>query len=244
MNWRISLTLFCLLAIPAFTGYPLGYFQKTLLPGLAVGWIIYAALVHVATIGLLGPPPYRLALIISLVITLPVVLLGAAISLIGLFFRGWTTADLYTITSHYVSLAVTMLTVIPLALSIMAVIPFHRLENRLLTQAGGVSLVQKCALMFARVCIHVIYFVIPDILEVLREERILNQIMGRQTPLGETKLSLRLRGSILVRHMIQVGVEGICASVRHIPLWAEEIARLPSRRSRASTKRDNGHHSD
>jgi len=209
-----------------------------------MGWIVYATLVHAATLSLLGPSPYRLALVISLLITLPVVLLGATISLIVLFFRGFTAADLNAITSHYVALAVTMLTVIPLALSIVAVIPFHRMENRLLNQSGGVSLIQKSTLMFARVCIHVIYFVIPDIMEVLREERILKQIMGRQASAEDPKLSLRLRANILVRNMIQVGVEGICSAVRHIPLWAEEIARLPGRKSHVSSKRENSNHSD
>jgi hypothetical protein len=161
-----------------------------------------------------------------------------------LLFRSWTPADLNNITSHYVALAVTMLTVIPLGLSIVAVIPFHRLESRLLSQSGGVSLIQKSTLMFARVCIHVIYFVIPDILEVLREERTLKQIMGRRVSAGEPKLSLRLRVNILVRNMIQVGVEGICSAVRYIPLWAEEIARLPGRKSQVSSKRENRDHSD
>jgi hypothetical protein len=133
---------------------------------------------------------------------------------------------------------------IPLALSIVAVIPFHRMENRLLNQPGGVSLMQKSALMFTRVCIHVIYFVIPDMLEVLREERILNQVMGRQAFPGEPKFSLRLRATILVRNMIQIGLEGICSSVRHIPLWAEEIARLPGRESHPATKRKNSNHSE
>jgi len=235
MNWRFKLLLFGILALTAFSGYPLGYFHETLFPGLTLGWIVYAALVHAATLVLLGTSPYRLALIISLLITLPVVLLGAAISLSILFFRGWTAADLTVIMSHYVALAVTMFTVIPLALSIMATIPFHRMENRLLSQPGGVSLLQKSALMFVRVCIHVIYFVIPDILEVLREERILNQIMGRHVSTGQPKPSLRLRGMLLVRNMVQIGVEGICSSVRHIPLWAEEIARLPGKRTRANS---------
>ncbi len=243
MNWRFRLILFCILAIPAFTGYPLGYFQEALLPGLAWGWVVYAAMVHAAALSLLGPSPYRLALLITLLITLPVVVLGAGISLAILFFQGWTAADLNAIVIHYVALAVTMLTVIPLALSIMAVIPFHRMENKLLNRAGGVTLLHKCALMFTRVCIHVIYFVIPDILEVLREERILNQIMGRQSSRGEAKLSLRMRGTILVRNMIQVGVEGICSSVRHIPLWADEIARLPGRESHASTEQNHSNNS-
>jgi hypothetical protein len=30
--------------------------------------------------------------------------------------------------------------------------------------------------------------------------------------------------------MIQIGVEGICASIQYIPLWAIEISLLPGKR--------------
>jgi len=240
MNWRIRLALFCILAVPAFTGYPLGYLEVSLIPGLSAGWIAYAVVVHTAALCLLGPSPYRVALIICLLITLPVVCLGTAISLIGLYFQGWSSGQLNVIIAHYIALGVTMITVIPLALSIVAMVPFHRIESRLLNKAGGVTLMEKSVLMFARVCIHVIYFVIPDILEVLREERIFAQIAGRQTSPEMAGMPLRFRTGILVRTMIQVGVEGICSAVRYIPLWAEEIARLPGRKARAKPDRDNG----
>ena len=229
MNWRIKFALFCVLAIPAFTGFPLNHIAGNLMPGLSLGWIVYALLVHSAVFYLLGRPSYRIALALCLIISLPVVCLGAGISFIGLLFRGWSALGLKSILEHYTSLAITMLTVIPLALSIVAVIPFHRIENRLLQKSRGVSLMEKSLLMFARVFNHVIYYVIPDILEVLREERILTQIAGRQTSGDAPKQPFQIRARILVRSMIQVGVESICSAVRYVPLWAEEISRLPGR---------------
>ena len=82
-----------------------------------------------------------------------------------------------------------------------------------------------------RVFIHIIYFVIPDILEVLREERIFAEIAGRKKSGSAKKMPLRIRVHALIRILIQIGVEGICSAIRYVPLWAEEISRLPGRRT-------------
>jgi len=229
MTWRIKLTLFCVLAIPAFTGFPLSTIQGTLFPGAGIGWLAYGLLVHLAIFCLLGKKPYQVAITIGLLISVPVVCFGAGISFVSLLFTGWNPTRQTFIITHYVSLAITMITVIPLALSMVAMIPFHRIEKRLLQQSQGVSLLEKSALMFVRVFIHIIYFVIPDILEVLREERIFAEITGRNTSGSAKKQSLRIRFQALIRILIQIGVEGICSAIRYVPLWADEISRLPGR---------------
>jgi hypothetical protein len=229
MKWRIKLSVFCVLAIPAFTGFPVNHIEGTLLPGAGLGWVAYGLLVHAAIFGLLGKKSYRVAITIGLLISLPVVCLGAGISFAGLFLRGWDPARQETIIAHYISLAITMITVIPLALSMVAMIPIHRIENRLLQRSQGVSLMEKSALMVVRVFIHIIYFVIPDILEVLREERIFAEIAGRRISNSAEKTPFRIRVGALVRTLVQIGVEGICSAIRYVPLWAEEISRLPGR---------------
>ena len=231
MTWRIKLTVFCVLAIPAFTGFPLNTIQGTLLPGAGIGWVVYGLLVHITLLCLLGKKPYQVAITIGFFISVPVVCLGAGISFVGLFFSGWDPTRQTFIIAHYISLAITMITVIPLALSMVAMIPFHRIENRLLRQSQGVSLLEKSALMFVRVFVHIIYFVIPDILEVLREERIFTDITGWDKSSSTRKQSLRIRFQALTRILIQIGVEGICSAIRYVPLWAEEISRLPGRRT-------------
>jgi hypothetical protein len=131
--------------------------------------------------------------------------------------------------AHYVSLALNMLSVIPLALAIVAAIPFDRLEQRLLRKAGGISTGEKYLLMFIRVFNHIVYFVIPNILEVMREEALLRTVSENASlPAGPRRL--RLLGRRLTAGMVQVGVSGICASVRFIPLWAREIDDLPRRK--------------
>jgi hypothetical protein len=229
MKWQVKTLLFCVLAIPAFIGFPLDHIRGNLLPGAEIGWVAYGLLVHTVILGLLGKKTYRVALGIGLLISIPVVGLGAGISFAWLFISGWAPGRQEFIITHYISLAVTMITVIPLALSMVAMIPIHRLEDRLLQQSRGVSLLEKSILMFVRVFIHIIYFVIPDILEVLREERVFAEIGGRRKIVGVGKKPLRTRARALIRILIQIGVEGICSAIRYIPLWAEEISRLPGR---------------
>ena len=218
-----------LLAVPAFTGFPLGHVQGFIVPGAEYGWIGYALVIHLVAGMLLGKKAYRIALYISGLITIPVVLFGAGISYGGLVLRGWDPALQAAYSAHYISLAITMLTVIPLALSMVAVIPFHRLEYRLLQKSSGVSITEKSALMFLRVFGHILYFVIPNILEVVREERVFSIIAGRKKIPDKETLTIRRRAAIMVRILTQIGVEGICAAVRYVPLWADEISRLPGR---------------
>ncbi len=65
MTWRIKLTIFCVLAIPAFTGFPLNTIQGTLFPGAGIGWVVYGLLVHIAILCLLGKKPYQVAITID-----------------------------------------------------------------------------------------------------------------------------------------------------------------------------------
>jgi hypothetical protein len=113
-------------------------------------------------------------------------------------------------------------------------VPFHRIENTLLAKSDGVSRYQKYALMFLRVFNHIVYGVIPGILEVVQEERHYRAWLDRQACEHHSMAGgLRYRGkwlAALLGDMIQIGVEGICASIQYIPLWALEISQLPARR--------------
>ena len=123
-----------------------------------------------------------------------------------------------------------MLGVIPLALALVASIPFERLEQGLLRRERGISRSEKYLLMFIRVFHHTVYFVIPNILEVMREEALLRRVSGSAPgPPGDRRY--RAWGRRLTAGLIQVGVSGICAALRYIPLWAREIDDLPHRTS-------------
>jgi hypothetical protein len=190
-------------------------------------------LIHGAILLLTGPGFAEKAVTIAVLISAPVVFMGAGISFLLLPDAAGAALGPATYSAHYVSLWITMLTVIPLTLSMMAVIPFHEFENTLLGRPDGVSRSQKYALMFLRVFNHIVYGVIPGILEVIREERHYRawlelQSRGHLTFVGQLKFR-RQWAAALFRDMIHIGVEGICASIQYIPLWAVEISLLPEK---------------
>ena len=118
-----------------------------------------------------------------------------------------------------------MLTVIPLALSLVAIIPFQDFEQGLLNTTTGVSKIEKWILMFLRVFNHIVFFVIPTIVETLREEAqykkwVASSVTASSTVSVQGKLILLgRRFSVLIKDMTQVGVEGICASIQYIPQY-------------------------
>ena len=228
MNWRIRLFLLLLVAIPAFTGYPVNRFDAAVVDGITYAWVIYFLLTNGLVMGLCGRRRFARILTAAVLVTLPVVGAGGCISFVVSLFGAdfWSAQARYS--AHYLRLCVTMLTVIPLALGLVATIPLQAFEQHLLQDRRGVSMFQKRVLMALRVFNHVVYYVIPNVLEVVREER----------PLAAFDISAARAGGygggyrqavLILRRMTHVAGEGICAAIQYIPLWAVEIARLPDR---------------
>jgi len=227
MNWKLKALIIWVLAIPAFTGFPINHIPDNVLPGLSYGWLLYGVIVYGAILLVLGKKVCTITLVVALTIAIPLVVLGILISSIGLLISGWNQGDLGDSTTHYVHLMVTMIVVIPLALSMVAVLPFHRLERHILQSKRGVRTSEKIILMFLRVFSHIFYFVLPNILEVIREEGMLT---GKRLLSGggqNIRLPLSRRIGEMVQMLVNIGVESICSAIRYIPLWAEEIAKLP-----------------
>ena len=224
-----------IIAVPAFTGYPVSSYETEILRGVTYGWVVYFLVVNLFVLIITGRQFFPNVVTIAVLIAMPVVFVGAGISyLIFLFGWGYPSGPA-EYSAHYVSLCITMLTVIPLALSMVAIIPFQDVEQNMLNTTTGVSKIEKFVLMFLRVFNHIVFFVIPTIIETMREERQYKKWVNSSLRVSATvsiqgKLQLlgrRLTG--LIREMIQVGVEGICASIQYIPLWAVEISQLPGR---------------
>ena len=235
MNWKLKFFILTVTAIPAFAGYPVTSFDAEIFAGITYGWVTYFLIVNLAVLAITGRRFYPNVLTIAVLITLPVVFVGAAISyLIFLLGLGYPAGP-GEYSAHYVLLCITMLTVIPLALSMVAIIPFQDFEQGLLNTTTGVSKIEKWSLMFLRVFNHIVFFVIPTIVETMKEEAQFKKWVDSSEKTSSTaSLSDKLklpgrRFSALIRDMIQVGVEGICASIQYIPLWAVEISRLPGR---------------
>ncbi len=235
MNWKLKFLILVIMAVPAFTGYPVSSFEAEIFPGITYGWVIYFLVVNLFILIITGKQFFPNVVTIAVLIAMPVVFVGAAISyLIFLFGLGYPSGPA-EYSAHYVLLCITMLTVIPLALSLVAIIPFQDFEQGMLNTTTGVSKIEKWVLMFLRVFNHIVFFVIPTILETMREEAqykkwVDSSLRASSTVSIQGQLQLlgrRLTG--LIKKMIQVGVEGICASIQYIPLWAVEISQLPGR---------------
>jgi len=249
MSWKVKFIIYIILSVPAFSGFPVNLVRVEILSGITYGWVGYWIAVNGMLLLVAGPGFLANALALAVLITMPVVFTGGVISyaihVSGIGFPSGPAA----FGSHYVSLCITMLTVIPLGLSLVAVVPFHQFEHRLLQGKSGVTRIQKCALMFLRVFNHIIYAVIPNIIETIQEERqyrrwATGMSKGGGRGLGSLGIpTLRHKFSALIREMVQLGVEGICASIQFVPLWAVEISQLPDKPDGKGQKKGKGHRS-
>jgi hypothetical protein len=227
MNWKTKLAFLLLCSIPAFTGYPLNRFGALVVDGITWAWAAYLFISHFTVLVLCGRKQYARILTAAALVTLPVIGSGGCISFLASLFETdlWHAQVIYS--THYLRLCVTMLTVIPLALGLVATIPLQSFEQQLLQNRSGVSMTQKMFLMALRVFNHIVYYVIPNILEVVREERQFLAFGGDEGARSEAA-GIFKRIVRIMRGLTQVAGEGICAAVQYIPLWAVEISRLPT----------------
>ena len=225
MKWFHRLVILVIVGLPAFTGImPFGGLGEAL-PQVAWSAWLYALAVN-ASVALVCGAAFGLnALTVAALILLPVVYVGAAISWLIGGLTGIAPQTAAAQGAHYVRLALNMLAVIPLALGVVAVIPFQKFEQRLLQDPRGVTEFERRLLMGVRVFNHVVFSVIPNTFEIVREERLLERCAGASDD-GRFWTAVQRLSAVLV----QISVAGICGALRFIPLWAQEIAALPSRR--------------
>ena len=226
MKGRLAFVLLALTAVPALTGWPLDDLSTEVIQGLSWGWVLYGVWTHGILWSLCGGHVYGIIVSAAVWIALPVVFGGAAVSHLFNLLE-IQSRDRAVMGSHYIGLLITMLAVIPLALGIVALIPFRQIEARLLTQIHGLSLPQKAVVMLLRVFNHLLFFIMPQLLEAIREE----QQMQNRAPIG-----FKERVRQIVIQMIFLSVYAISSALHQIPMWAVEIARLPKKHQRRQRK--------
>jgi hypothetical protein len=232
MDWKTRLVIWTIISIPALTGFPIDRFSVEIVGGVGAGWLGYSILSHTAISNMVGYRRYVWILTLTVWITLPVVLGGALISsLIHLTQLNDMTFQAVR-GAHYLKLCITMMTVVPLAMSLIAIIPFGKIEQELLFRKTGLSRRQVRLLMFLRVFTHILYSVIPNVLDVLREEGMIrNRFHNPDFQTTGLPLHRRCRicldqAGLWTRYMRHVAIECICSSVQYIPLWAVELSQL------------------
>lgn len=230
LPWPYNLILLVLSAVPALSGFPLNVWPAQIVAGVGWSWTFYFSCVHLVSGLVLGRRLYGNIVALAALITLPVVYAGAAVSWAG-FLLGLSVTGPAAAGSHYVQLCLTMLTVVPLALALVSVVPFGRIEQGLLLSGEGVTPLQKKILMAMRVFSHIAFFVLPGTLEVLREEQSMTHWRREWKSGKTTRVSLLGR---LPGQLVMLSVEITSAALQYVPLWAHEIARLPDRRGGGS----------
>jgi len=216
-------------ALPIFFGLTPFPESAGIVPGITWAAVFYAAVSMAGVAFFGGWALLANTLAVTALIASPVVFAGGLISWLLAILGGTTPGTAGSVHgAHYVRLALNMLSVIPVALALVVSIPFDRLEQKLLRRPRGIAMVEKYLLMFVRVFNHIVYFVIPNLLEVMREEALLRNLSANPFARPESR-GLFNWGHRLLAGLIHVGVSGICASLRFIPLWAREIDDLPER---------------
>jgi hypothetical protein len=128
---------------------------------------------------------------------------------------------------------------VPLAIATVSVIPFFRYEKRVMSKTQGISFAKKLLLIGSRVFAHIIYFVIPKILLVVREEEQKGHPYFQSS--GFAQDIILERGKKTIKKCLEqlsdyyyIGLSGIRFAIEYIPLWALEISQLPSKKEKLS----------
>ena len=230
MSWKIKLLILLAGAVPAFSGYPVNRFEAEVVAGITRAWAVCFLIANSLVLALCGQRRYERILTAAVLVTLPVIASGGSISFVVSLFGPDVSGAQAAYSTHYLRLCVTMLTVVPLALGLVALLPLQVIEQRFLQNRQGVSMPRKMMLMALRVFNHIVYCVIPNILEVIREERQFKTLGPASEAAGSTAGLLK-RAGFAARRMTHIAGEGICAAVQYIPLWAVEISRLPGEKT-------------
>jgi len=231
-HWKLKFIILLLICLPGFTDYFVRKFSGPIMPGLTHWDIIYFFLVFVTVLIVSG----RTILIFSIsavaLISVSVVFTGGLIAFLRIL-KGFSVEKIYEYSPHYVSLLVRLFSVVPIAIAVVATIPVREYECVLLKRMTGVSTFERIILMVSRVLSHVIYTVLPTIVQIMKEERYARKAYPVKEMLEDSVMKstkFRRRVSRVIAEILTIGVSFICCSLEYIPLWAQEISRLPSRK--------------
>ena len=76
MNWKLKFLILVIMAVPAFTGYPVSSFEAQIFPGITYGWVIYFLVVNLFILVITGRQFFPNVVTIAVLIAMPVVFVG------------------------------------------------------------------------------------------------------------------------------------------------------------------------
>jgi hypothetical protein len=212
----------------------LAFLDREIIPGINVSQIACLLIVILFIFLISGKKILYISLTSASVLSLSVFFGGSIVSFIKNRF-GLDIAIVSRYSPHYISLLITMLTVVTLATAIVSTIPIIHYEASLLRKMKGVSIRKKALLMGTRVFTHVIFTVIPVVILSRREEKYYKKASISQGQIAE-EIVLEKGNMIKRRYFgwlldyIHICLACICLSLEYIPIWAIEIDHLPTKR--------------
>jgi len=226
--------LLFLLMIPSFTNFFAARFPSAIIPGISHWQLFYFVVVLLAVRLIAGEPMFLFSVSTVSLLAVPVVFVGALVCFLKKLALGDVT-DIWGKSSHYVSLLLNMLAVIPIAIAFMSQVPLRRYERYLFQKTTGVSPLEKALLMVSRVINHILFTVIPKVMQIWREEHRKKEHLSLYELASDALLddakNVKRRIVRALTQMLDIGLASICFSLEYITLWTLEIANLPSKRA-------------
>lgn len=214
------------LAVPVFFGAGL-HWGPVLAGEIRLSRLVFLAGVAAAVALVRGRLLWLTAYAVTGVVMLSVAGGGLLLSLL-LLALGQDAREPAAILGHYAGLAVNIATVVPLALALVSLVPFAALETRLLRDPRGVTRCEKFLLMALRVFNHVLFDVMPDIVQAVGEEMRFALHDRRRR-----RVRRRPFWSGMVRLISFAALTAVAKALEYIHLWTVEISALPERKPRS-----------
>jgi hypothetical protein len=239
--WWIKFSILFLFFLPSLTNFFSRSVGSQIIPGISLWQLIYFFLVFFVVLIISGRKVLVFSLAVVSLLSISIVFIGALVACLRIIDI-FSNEEIYQYSSHYISLLVTMLTVVPISIAVISSVPFKKYELLLLNQMRGISIFERILLMGSRVFNHVYFDVIPNIILVKKEERHKKTQFSIDEVLDDALLE---KGKKLKQKVIRIFLEMtntsaacICLSLEHIPLWALEISNLPSQKPLMKLKKE------
>lgn len=197
-------------------------FEQQIVPGISRYQVIYMSTVYLLIANFLSGQ--FLAKTLTWVVALAFPMFFVTPSIIYLSRITGLSSATNNYGPHYLDLIISMFIFIPLSIGLIALLrgPAKEYERHMILQYQGISLGRKRLLIGCRILVHLLFSVVPALVEVIREEKVLGRIRR------SSKIRIdELRASAWL--LLRIVCHAVCETLQYIPLWVSEIAALPTR---------------